>query len=300
MTQRFEDRRFLLDRNLIELERSMNLRIKKPIALLCLVGLLAALLCGGALAADADYADIPVYVDGVYACSGMKVEDTTYIPIRSFCEALSEDVTVSWDSETNAAIVTMPGLTVSAETGSNYMSANGRYFYLPEGVLNLGGSIVVPIREIAKAFQVSVNWNADNWTIDIDTASLSILESGETYYDEEDLFWLSRVIYAESGNQSLEGMMGVGNTVLNRVGAEGFKDTIEDVIFQQGQFDVAAAGTIYREPSEMAVIAAKLCLEGYNTVGESLFFVNPAMTSTTWFDQNLEYVTTIGDHVFYA
>ncbi len=279
----------------------MNRGIRKPIASFLAIGLLVSLLCGSALAAEpVAYTDISVYVDGVYTCSGMKVDTTTYIPIRSFCEALSEDVEVTWDSETNTAIVTMNGLTVEAQTEANYMSANGRYFYLPNGVMNLDGSIVVPIREIAKAFQVDVNWNADNWTIDIDTSTLAILEGGDTYYDETDLYWLSRVIYAESGNQSLEGMLGVGNTVLNRVGAEDFKDTIEEVIFQQGQFDVAAAGTIYHEPSELAIIAAKLCLEGYNTVGDSLFFVNPEMSSTTWFDINREYVTTIGDHMFYA
>lgn len=39
--------------------------------------------------------------------------------------------------------------------------------------------------------------------------------------------------------------------------------------------DPAADGSVLGEPDERSVIAACLCLEGYNTVGESLYFVNP-------------------------
>ena len=45
---------------------------------------------------------------------------------------------------------------------------------------------------------------------------------------------------------------------------------------------------------------AKLALEGYNTAGESLYFVNPDIGAGSWFASNLTYVTSIGDHDFYA
>ena len=46
-------------------------------------------------------------------------------------------------------------------------------------------------------------------------------------------------------------------------------------------------------------IAACLCLEGYNTVGESLYFVNPDRGDGSWFEASLRLVISIGDHDFY-
>ena len=42
----------------------------------------------------------------------------------------------------------------------------------------------------------------------------------------------------------------------------------------------------------------KLAFEGYNTVGESMYFINPAACNSAWFNRCLTYTTTIGDHVF--
>ena len=47
------------------------------------------------------------------------------------------------------------------------------------------------------------------------------------------------------------------------------------------------------------MIAACLCLEGYNTVGESLYFVNPDRGDGSWFEASLRLVISIGDHDFY-
>ena len=59
-------------------------------------------------------------------------------------------------------------------------------------------------------------------------------------------------------------------------------------------------GSIYLEPPEECVIAAKLCLEGYDIVGGALYFVNPDIGVSSWFAQTRTYVTSIGDHDFYA
>ena len=90
--------------------------------------------------------------------------------------------------------------------------------------------------------------------------------------------------------------------VLNRVNDDSgvFRDTIRGVIFQAGQFDVVASGAIYLSPNEESVVAAKLCLEGYNTVGDSKWFLNPSISSTGWFDTYRTYELSIADHMFYA
>jgi N-acetylmuramoyl-L-alanine amidase len=94
----------------------------------------------------------------------------------------------------------------------------------------------------------------------------------------------------------------VGNVVLNRVHSDEFPDTIYDVIFDSrwgGQFQPVSNGTIYDDPTEESVVAAKLCLEGANTAGASLYFLAPALTQNHWIMDNQTYVTTIGCHWFY-
>ena len=46
--------------------------------------------------------------------------------------------------------------------------------------------------------------------------------------------------------------------------------------------------------------AAQMCLDGVNTVGDSLFFLNPSVADASWFNSALTYVTTIGGHAFYS
>ena len=249
------------------------------------------------------FCDVPLYVNDSYLGSGILVDSTTLVPLRTFTEAiLQEDCSVAWDQETGTASLEAEGLTITLTLGDGYMVANGRYIYLEDRVLNINGTIVVPVRELARVFGAEVVWNEEDWSVLIDTGDLQILESGDSFYSEEDLYWLSHVIYSEAGNQPLDGMIGVGNVVLNRAADESglFGKGIEGVIMYPGQFDVVPAGTIWMEPSEKAWAAAKLCLEGYNTVGDAKWFVNPAIGSTSWFRTYKTFAVTIADHDFYA
>jgi len=100
--------------------------------------------------------------------------------------------------------------------------------------------------------------------------------------------------------QPLEGKIAVGNVVLNRVKSPTFPNSVRDVIFQRWQFTPAENGTIYLEPNAESVIAAKLCLDGANTAGDSLYFVNPLTSPNSWASRYRPYVATIGAHAFYA
>ena len=94
-------------------------------------------------------------------------------------------------------------------------------------------------------------------------------------YDQEDLYWLSRIISAESRGEPLVGQIAVGNVVLNRTESGQFPDTVKEVVFDSQyavQFTPVANGTIYLEPAASSVLAAKLCLEGAEVAGDSLYF----------------------------
>ena len=247
-------------------------------------------------------AEIPLYIDSEWIGAGYVIDAVPYVPLLSFTEQLLQERCESlWNQKTGTATITINALTLNVTADKHYISANGRYYYLTGGAYNVNGTILVPLTALAKIFSLGLSVDRTAWRLQIDLGNIQLPEPGEEFYDEEDLYWLSRVISAEAQGQPLEGMIGVGAVVINRVKDRSgqYENNIHDVIFQDGQFDVVELETIFDDPVEEAVIAAKLCLEGYNTVGDSLWFVNPQKASTRWFDLNHAYVTTIADHLFY-
>lgn len=75
-------------------------------------------------------------------------------------------------------------------------------------------------------------------------------ETEETEYTEEDFYddleLLAYTVMAESGNQEELGKRLVIDCILNRVDSKYFPDTIKDVVYAPGQFEVVARGTLYR------------------------------------------------------
>ena len=100
----------------------------------------------------------------------------------------------------------------------------------------------------------------------------------------------------------MKGKVAVGNVVLNRVKSDEYPNTIYSVIFDKKfgvQFQPVENGSIYNEAVQGAYLAAKLCLEGYNVVGECKYFLNPDKATNFWITQNKKYFSTIGSHDFY-
>lgn len=283
----------------------MRKRLQSNIALVCVLCFALAALCGFRAPAGTrnGYAPVSVYVDGLLTTSGYLVDGRTYLPLPDYCAALK----LTYAPETPAAgeslRAQLGGLEMWVSGDGKYIAANGRYFYLADGLRIIGGVPCLPVVELAKLYCAQVSWDYATSSADIDTTAMRPLTAGDVFYDAEDLAWLSRIINAESGNQSLEGMMGVGNVVLNRVANPACPDTVYEVIFDTRygvQFSPVETGSIYNEPNELSVVAAKLCLEGYNVAGNSLYFVNPATGSTSWFRRTRTFVVSIGEHDFYA
>ncbi|MCT4564920.1 MAG: cell wall hydrolase [Maledivibacter sp.] len=134
-------------------------------------------------------------------------------------------------------------------------------------------------------------------------ASLAASRGASTSTYSTDLYWLSRIIHAESGAESYEGKMAVGNVVLNRVYSREFPNTVKSVIFEYfrgiPQFSPVAEGTIYNTPSQESIEAAKHALNGAKPVGSCTYFFNPNKSAGKWIVENKTYVKRIGNHVFY-
>lgn len=91
-------------------------------------------------------------------------------------------------------------------------------------------------------------------------------------YSQEDLELLARVINAEAGSDwcSDEMQLLVGNVVLNRVADPRFPDTIEEVVFQKGQYACVVNGHLWKELNERAMKNAKLLMEGNRYCPENI------------------------------
>ncbi len=187
------------------------------------------------------------------------------------------------------------GETFELFTDRDYVLACGRCIPFPRAVYK-DGEVLADASALFSLFGLTY----DGVNV---TGEPSLPVSAGEFYCADDLYWLSKIIYAESRGEELTGKIAVGNVVLNRVHSDGFPSTVYGVIFDDScgvQFSPTADGTIYLEPDEESVIAAKLCLEGYTVSDEILYFVNAAIAADSWVQTNRPYVMAIGSHDFYA
>lgn len=285
----------------------MTRKLKRILALVCSVCLLTAIVSVNALEPSekekviSSSKGIPIYVDGLLTCRGYQVEDEMYISLSTICcaldaESVSTTVTDE-ETETVTETITVKGVEIVYTTGNKYIEVNGRYLYVPNGELEVNGDILVPFSFFESAFNVEFEMNENGKSANIYTENLEVIESGETFYDAEDFDLMSHVIYSEAGNQSLEGMIAVGNVVMNRINSDRFPETLYDVVYQEGQFEPVYNGSIDLEPSDLAIVATALTYEGVNIVEDSLFFYNPG--SGVSHLTNPDFVMQLEDHVFF-
>ena len=249
-----------------------------------------------------DAASVNISLDGERVLEGEAaiLNDVTYVPLRSFAELFGTD-SITWNARTSTATVKKGNTVINIGDRLHYIEASGRYFYSSVPTRNISDRLFVPIRAIAKAFCVDVGWDNGSRTVTLKATGEELL-SADRYYSADDLYWLSRIINAESGGESLIGKIAVGNVVINRKNSRSYPNTIYGVIFDRNggtQFSPVAMGTIYRTPSAESIMAAKICLDGYSVDTGILFFMNPRIATNNWISKNRPFAFRIGNHHFY-
>ena len=276
-------------------------KTKLCVTLVFVVCLLCAFCCGTAMAEQTDggasYAETPVYLDGLLSCRGYEIGGDTYVSLETVAELIGFDASADFNSETNTLTIKVADIEITVTAGQPYMTANGRCLYLPDGYVSIDGSAVFPIDIVAKIFNLDAAYDSENGIYDLSTVNKSILTGADEFYNSDDLYWMSRIITAEAGNQPFEGQIAVGNVVMNRVASPRFASTVKDVIFQEGQFDPVRSGGVYCDPFDSCVLAAKLALEGCNMVGNALFF---QMSPGGEMSQYASLLMQIGEHYFFV
>ena len=252
-------------------------------------GILAALLLGSTARA----ADITVTVEGSPVPAFVE-DGVTYVQLTPFLEFLGGWET-QWDHGSRTASAETDLFTLDVPVRRGYVLADGYAYDTGRGTVVRTERTYVPLRSVANLLGAEVEF------VDWDSP-VTVRDGAEPDWTEEDLYWLSRIISAESRGEGLRGQIAVGNVICNRVASDQFPNTIKDVVFDTKngvQFEPVSNRTIYDEPAAQSVLAARLVLAGADAAGESLYFFNPGLSQGTWVRANRAYHTTIGCHRFY-
>lgn len=217
-------------------------------------------------------------------------DGVSYFPLEETVQILYPDAEVF--CEAGAYTVKGEAFIMKVEKGKTYLEINGRYLYVPSGfkVREADGMVMVPARVLGQALGLQVDWKK---MVVFTTGGTPLQEADRPYTDDE-LDLISRVITHESGNQTLEGKMAVGNVIVNRVNSSSFPNSVSEVIFQKNQFPGATNAT----PNAESIIAAKLVLEGANVVPGAYYF--NGVGKSCWASRNKDLLYTIGGHAFYG
>lgn len=113
-----------------------------------------------------------------------------------------------------------------------------------------------------------------------------------------DIELLARIIWAESGNQSLEGQRAVGSVVYNRWHYDGYggSDTILGVITFPGQFCGYQSPQWYVDYSPETYVIASEVYDGHTNLPSNVRNFKTNTCNANW---NFEVYDVIGDHTFY-
>jgi len=227
---------------------------------------------------------------------------TVLAPVRAVSDALGCD-SVLWNEENKTATIVNEEKEINFTVGEKSAEINGNRKELLAASEIINNRTMVPVRFIAENLGADVSWEQKSYTVNISKSGHSVSkEHIDDAYTSHDLEWLAKIVHAEAQGEIMRGKIGVANVVLNRVESREFPNNIYDVIFDRKygvQFTPVATGTIHNNPHQDCYSAAKNALHGENTVGKSLYFCNPKISTNFWITNNRPFFMSIGRHDFY-
>ena len=228
----------------------------------------------------------------------LEINGITYLPLREVATALGFGV--SYNSASRTVTVSGNGLYLTATDGGFVTYANDRpLFSFSPNVIMTNGRMYIPASALTKA--VGMTFTVANGGVTLGGSPRALTPAG-SFYREDEVFWLARIITAEAQGESLLGQIAVGDVILNRVRSQSFPNTIYSVIFDRKwgvQFSPVADGRIYNTPTYTATLAAKICLDGTSLSDNVMYFLNPKTATSSWIVNNRTYAYTIGNHYFF-
>lgn len=271
--------------------------MKKIITFLLIAVVFSEMFFGISYASDIP--DVDISVNGEIADLEEKVflkNNLTYVPLRSFFENMGFEV--MWDEKTNVATVKTKENYLKCYPYEEFVEVNGEK---NKYIVFENGKIYISLRNSAEFFGAETKWYDDIYTAELIFGENISLKNKKSY-TKDDVFWLVKIINAESTGEPLAGKIAVGNVILNRVESEDFPNDIYNVVFDKKygvQFEPVINGSIYNDHTVECIIASKIVLSGENNVGKSLYFLNPKKATNIWIPNNRTFFGAIGNHDFY-
>lgn len=132
-----------------------------------------------------------------------------------------------------------------------------------------------------------------------ETEKIEQSKIGSMDWDSDDAYRLAKIAMAEAESEDTEGKALVMLVVLNRVWDDEFPDSIEEVIFQKGQFSPISNGRYDKvEPDEDCYRALQLVQTGgWDESHGATYF--ESKSDSTWHSENLTFLFKHGKHYFY-
>ena len=215
---------------------------------------------------------------------------------KAMLDALQNDLNIQKEKQSN--LNTELDNLVALKTQSQNESANIKALMAStQSKINASASDLSKLEELALAYEKALEekkeaeGNSGNVLpeININRGSGSV-----DNYDETDLAMLAAIIECEAGNQPYEGLIAVGSVVVNRVKDPRFPDSIEGVLFAQGQFTPVASGRFAIVYSRGAM---SRCYQAAQEVLNGRINTN-ALYFHRYKPEKNEKGTIIGDHIF--
>lgn len=113
---------------------------------------------------------------------------------------------------------------------------------------------------------------------------------------------MAKVVLHEAGNQSREGKIAVAQTLVNRLNAGGFGDSICDVVNQKGQYFRIASFHPRKSSDgwqEAVEIAHEVLAGDVDPVAPGAIYFRASYVPANAFFRTRERVATVGAHIFY-
>ena len=258
--------------------------------------LTAAVLCAAlTVPAKAARRSVPVQIDGnPIAVSAYVERGVTYVPLRALLNTMGA-WDVWWDEATGRAAAASDDTHLWADPAADTVTVDEKTVRGRVTVEN--GTTYVPLRLVGEALGCQVEW-------DPYLGGAAVTSPGAAY-DAGELYWLSRIICAESGAESMSGQIAVGNVILNRVESSQYPDTVEGVVFDTKygvQFQPVSNGRINSvKVTAETIRCVDRALDGEDYSNGALYFMNRKASGRKagWFDSRLTYLFAHGGHEFF-
>lgn len=163
-------------------------------------------------------------------------------------------------------------------------------------ILLLVGAGTESDREQEDLFVEPVVVTASPVKVNAPEPTTALIQASHYSLTDDERSLVERVVFAESGNQSLAGQMAVAQCILNTAVIRDMRP--DEVVLEPNQYAYPANPDRVTESVREAV--RRVFDEGETVTDEPIrFFYAPKYSKGSWHESALEYVLTIGGHRFF-